>query len=229
MSSRRSSKFLAIISFLAGGVATFANAAPTPQPQVDFRDSLFADAFGESNFSAEVDGIGFTLRAWREFSDGSREEATLWWDETDGLGILSGEEDELDVGEVLEIDFDETIGLSHVFIADLFDNEEWGGLVYSESGRIFTDTGFELLFTASEVAGNWGNAVNGEALLTLDKTIPVNQLFLTVPGSAVGSQNFAVMGFIDPPVIQQIPAPASAALLLAGLSMLGIVRRRRRG
>jgi len=221
---RRYIRSFAIIGLVAVGLTASASASPSLQPQVDFRDSLFADAFGKNNFSAEIDGIGFTVRAWRETSDGVREEAALWWDEADGLGILGTEDDELDAGEILEIDFDGTIGLSHLFVADLFDQEKWNGLVYSESGRLFTDSGFELLFSASELAGSWGDVLNGEAVLTLEKTIPVSQLFLTVPSSAVGSQNFAVLGFIDPP-LPRVPAPAGAGLMLAGLVMLGLVRR----
>jgi len=212
------------------GLAASAAGGPL-EPQIDFRNADYSEANNNEAYSGEVDGVGFTVRAWRETSDSEREAAELWQDGEDGLGILGTEDDEIDIGESLEITFDETIGLSHIFLADLFSNETRDGETYSESGRLTTDGGFETVFTGADLTGSWGDSGNGEAVLALDKTIPVNSFSLTV-ASGIGFQNFALLGFIDPPLslatadVVSIPAPGSFALMLLGLGGAVFFRRR---
>lgn len=194
-------------------------------PQVDFRDQAFAGANLSHSFSSEVDGVGFTVSAWREGLDGAQEEALIWWDDRDGLGIWGDEDDEIDAGETLKIVFDSLIGISHLFFADLFALEQWGGFVYDESGSILTDFGFGATFSALDLFGSWGDAANGEAVLELDKSRPVTEILISVPKNLLGHQNFALLGFIDPE--PELPLPATLPLLLIGLAGLGLLGRRR--
>lgn len=220
-------------SFLAASLgaalmAVTAHAEPLT-PQVDFRDAAFAAANKQSSFSTTVGGIGFTVSAWQDAEGGGLEAAELWWDEIDGLGVWGNEDDEIGEGQYIVIDFDVTIGLSHLFFADLFDNETWNGLTYSETARFFTDFGLDLTLTAADLAGSWGNAANGEAVAALDKIEPVNRLTITVPKGLAGRHNFAVLGFTDPPLTTAaIPVPAGALFLLPGMvALVGLGRRRR--
>lgn len=217
------------VALLAGATLFSAAAQAAPiAPQVDFRDALFAAANKQSSFSTSVDGIGFTVSAFQDAAGGGLEAAELWWDEIDGLGVWGNEDDEIGEGQYIVIDFDVTIGLSHLFFADLFDNETWNGVTYSESARFFTDFGLDLTLTAADLAGSWGNAGNGEAVAAFDKIEPVNRLTITVPKGLIGRQNFAVLGFTDPP-LTAIPAPAAALFLLPGMiALVGLDRRRRR-
>lgn len=193
-------------------------------PQVDFRDMAFSSANLSHSFRSEVGGVGFTVSAWAENENGALEEALIWWDDIDGLGIWGKEDDEIDSGEVLRIVFDNLIGISHVFFADLFALEHWGGLVYDESGALSTDYGLGLGFSSADISGNWGNAANGEAVIDLGKSHPVTELLITVPKNLAGSQNFALLGFIDP--TPDIPVAPALPLFLAGLAGLAWQRRR---
>ncbi len=207
-----------VVSLLGGGAA-----ANPLVPQVDFRSSAFAGANQQHSVTGAVDGVSFTVSAWRDDGAGGLSAANLWWDGIDGLGIRGGEEDEIDVGEYLVIDFASMIGISHLFFADLFADETSQGQTFSEALRITTDFGYSSIATAGLIAGNWGNAANGEAVLVLDKTIPVRRLTLTGSG-AFGLQDFALLGFIDPVV--SVPLPATGFLFLGGLLGLAGMRRR---
>ncbi len=211
----------ALWSLLAGAAA-----ADPLIPQVDFRSSAFAGADQQHSFTSMVGGVSFTVSAWRDDGSGGLAAANLWWDGIDGLGIRGGEEDEIDVGEYLVIDFASLIGISHLFFSDLFANETSRGQTFSEALQVSTDFGYSSIATADLITGNWGDAANGEGVLALDKTIPVRRLTLT--GSGVfGLQDFSLLGFTDP--IVDIPEPATGLLLLGGLFGLGGLRRRRRG
>ncbi|RMD88256.1 MAG: VPLPA-CTERM sorting domain-containing protein [Alphaproteobacteria bacterium] len=215
------------VSLCAGLLMLSAGAAVAEPlvPQVDFRSTEFAGADQQHSVTSAVDGVSFTVSAWRDDGAGGLVAANLWWDNVDGLGIRGGEEDEIDVGEYLVIDFASLVGVSHLFFSDLFANETSLGQTFSEALQLTTDFGFSSIATADLIAGNWGNAGNGEAVLTLDKTIPVRRLTLTGSG-LFGLQDFSLLGFIDPVV--QIPVPASGLLFLGGLLGLGAFRRRQR-
>ena len=213
----------AAVSLLAVGAA-----ANPLIPQVDFRSQEFAGADQQHSYTSAVDGVAFTVSAWRDDGAGGLTAANLWWDGIDGLGIRGGEEDEIDVGEYLIIDFASLIGISHLFFSDLFADETSQGQTFSEALQVTTDFGYSSIATADLLTGNWGNAANGEAMLALDKTIPVRRLTLT--GSGVfGLQDFSLLGFTDPVIdgMREIPVPASGLLLLSGLLGLGGLRRRR--
>ena len=89
--------------------------ATTYAPQVDFRDgSFWSDANEEHSYSGSQSGVDLTISA-------APSEATLWWDDKDGLGIrFSYENDEVESDEILRISFHDEVTLLAIYISDLF-------------------------------------------------------------------------------------------------------------
>ena len=193
-------------------------------PQIDFRDSLFSAANNQHSFSTVVDGIGFTITAEVAGAPGGGT-ATLWWDSKDGLGIRHNyENDEIEGTERLRLSFDNTIGLSEIFVSDLFVEGD-----YSEIGYYQIDNGVTFAFDAQSLMGTDGNKANGEHLITIDPVIPVNDLLFFAPGN-IGGRNheFALLGFTDPPLNIVIVEPATLTLFGVGIAGLAGIRIRRR-
>lgn len=208
------------------GLSTAAVAAPLA-PQVDFRSSTFSAANNQHSFYANIDGIGMTIQAYSVDDSGNRVQASLWWDSQDGLGVRGGKEnDEIDAGESILITFDETIGLSHVFLSDLFMNESYAGGRFDESGWYEVD-GEAVEFDAADLSDTDGDKTNGEHVLELSKIIPVNQLAFFAPKHS-GGHDYSLIGFTDPPIpgaeLQQVPVPPMLALSLLAF---GLIARRK--
>lgn len=206
------------------GVAADNGAHAALMPQVDFRDSLFSAADGNHSFSATVDGIGFTISAYR-INETGLEAANIWWDSIDGLGIWGGtNDDEIDRLERLVISFDNVVALSDIFVADFFASEEVNGQAIDETGFFQLDDNEPVWFSGSGLAASEGDKTNGEGVITLGKTTLVHSI--TFGAFFEGSQDghdFAVLGFTDPP----IPEPATAGVFGFGLLGLGLLRRAR--
>lgn len=194
-------------------------------PQVDFRSTDFAAADQQHSYTITVDGIEMTISAFSIDADGNKTASSLWWDDIDGLGVRGDEDDEVDPNEQLLIEFGEAIGISHIFLSDLFMDEEWNGLLYDETADISLNGGTATTVSARDIQGNTGNAANGEGVYLIDPPMLVSSLAFSVGGGAIGRQNFAVLGFVDP-VVGQIPVPAPLLLFAGGLLMLAGIRRR---
>ena len=211
--------------------ASAAEAAFSEPPQVDFRDPIFAAADGQhsfmSTFTTEGTVIEFTLKAFVVGSGSGDGAALLWWDPVDGIGIRGGNQnDEIDENETLLIQFSQTIGLSHVFFSDFFAGEHVDTTIFNESGLLQLDTQTSPIFLdAGALLSTDGNKANGEAVLELDKIIPVNEILLRGFG-AFDRSEFSVIGFTDP--VLDAPEPMSLALLGTGMIGIGLFRQRRR-
>ena len=119
MSSWRQILCGAFACAVVGVLSPDAHAGPL-SPQVDFRSDSFSSADNQHSISGEVDGVGFTVSAYRLNDVDEMEEALLWWDALDGLGIRGGgQDDEIDFDERLVITFDTVIGLSILVVKSM--------------------------------------------------------------------------------------------------------------
>jgi len=193
----------------------------------DFRTGDFSNASGKNSVESIVAGTGFTVSAFAKEGEDivSR---SLYQDAVDGLGILGGENDEIDATEFLNIEFENTIGLSALIFSDLFVEDNagpWGENVEvvlngTQTVQANVMTGLTEGFTLPN--GGTLNAANGEAALTFDDILPVNSIQVRAP--MTGSNNdFSLIGFVDPPL--DIPAPAPMGLALAAFGVLMWQRR----
>ena len=203
-----------------GVLSPDAHAGPL-SPQVDFRSDSFSAADNQHSVSGEVDGVGFTVSAYRVNDIGGLDEAVLWWDSEDGLGIRGGgQEDEIDADERLVITFDEVIGLSELFFSDLFANESTMGTILDEAGTAALDSSLMIDISADLLLGTDGNKVNGEHVLSLSKVEPV--LSITLSTNGLG-HDFSLIGFTDPPLTTtSIPVPGMSTIFVLGLLLLAV-------
>ena len=196
-----------------------AHAGPL-SPQVDFRSGSFSSGNNQHSVSGEVDGVGFTVSAYRLNDVGEMEEALLWWDALDGLGIRGGEEDEIDGDERLVITFDTVVGLSDLFFSDLFSGESTMGTILDEAGTAVLDSSVTIDFSADQLLGTDGDKANGEHALSLSKVEPV--LSITLSASGLGHE-FSLVGFTDPPLTTtSIPVPGMSTIFMLGLLLLAV-------
>lgn len=218
---------------VVGVLSPDAHAGPL-SPQVDFRSDSFSSADNQHSVSGEVDGVGFTVSAYRLNDVGELEEALLWWDALDGLGIRGGgQEDEIDGDERLVITFDTVVGLSDLFFSDLFAGESTMGTILDEAGTAALDSDVTIDFSAEQLVGTDGDKANGEHVLSLSKVEPV--LSITLSASDLG-HDFALIGFTDPPLNNSggptneteikppvgIPVPGTSTIFVLGLLLLAV-------
>ena len=184
-------------------------------PQIDFRDgSLWSDADKEHSYSGSQSGVDLTISA-------APIEATLWWDDMDGLGIrLSYENDEVESEEVLRISFHDEVALLAIYISDLFVEDG-----YSEKGSYRINDGAWVHFDAMSIPGSNDN---GERLIAFGSPIHgVDSIDFSAPGKINHNEDheFALMGLDVSAIL--VPEPNTALLLSMGLWMVGLRARRR--
>lgn len=220
MSSWRQILCGAFACAVVGALSPDAHAGPL-SPQVDFRSDSFSAADNQHSVSGEVEGVGFTVSAYRLNDVDEMEEALLWWDALDGLGIRGGgQDDEIDADERLVITFDTVIGLSELFVSNLFADESTMGSIIDEAGSAALDTDVTIDFSADQLLGTDGNKANGEHVLSLSKVEPV--LSITLSTSGLG-HDFSLIGFTDPPLTTtSIPVPGMSTIFVLGLLLLAV-------
>ncbi len=190
-------------------LASNALAAPTY-----FTGPDFGAALGQVSFSYLYDDLELTLEAG-VFPTG---EATLWWDDQDGIGVqYSYEQDEIEASEYLRLSFAEPLRLEAVYIADLFN--EWG---YLERGYYQTNgIGPWVEFTA--LPGQVIGSSNGERSILINEM--VNYITFTAPGWLQNGENheYALQGIATG---TPVPLPSTILLLSSGVLSLTAIRRK---
>jgi hypothetical protein len=92
---------------------------------IDLRNEAFAGCYGTSSCTIQTPAGGLTVRGYRLTRTGGEWlPAALYWDPVDGFGVLSGgQDDEIDIDEMIEVTFAEPVRLSSIWLTDLFVDE----------------------------------------------------------------------------------------------------------
>lgn len=202
--------FCLAMACVLAGAPVLADTIPAGDLFIDFRLSGWGSANNQPTFTLG----GVTATALPSGSE-------LYQDTTDGLGILGGEPDEVDLDEQLQISFANPpapIYLTGVWLTDLFQPDDGGGL--GESGEVvFSGTGESFTFAGHHPE----NVDNGEFYLSFGKSllVTINDFFTFNTIESEINNDFSVAGFTG----SEVPVPAAVWLLGSGL--LGLVGLRR--
>ncbi len=204
-----------LIIFLISSVFLAGTAFAIPSSvnwAVDFRD---AEDWAAAKYKTSYEGVdGITASA---LPGGKK----LYWDDTDGLGILGGEQDEIDLIEQLQIGFEDGIYANGIWITDLFDAPDGGS--DGENGQVTLTIldGDDQIFDFSGLFKPGQG--NGEFFVDFHGIYNIKSALFSVPGGDNSAGNeFSVAGFTAAPV------PEPATLLMFGTGLLGLAGIRRK-
>ncbi len=143
----------------------------------------------------------------------------LFQDSTDGLGVLGGEDDEINVGESLTFTISGGFNMTGVWLTDLF---AW----YDPSGENFRADEFGYLILNGTtrfdfVAIDQYTGSNGNFFVDFGTSFLVNSIQFFA-GNGDPRNEYSVAGFVGSPV------PIPGAVWLLGSGLLGLIGVRRK-
>jgi hypothetical protein len=182
---------------------------------INFRSNDFLLANDQPSFYYSPAGLTITAQP---------ENAVLYQDSTDGLGIKwSYENDEIEEDEILHLGFDMPYLLHAILITDLFyEPENWGNGWFKEEGQYSINGGDWVDFIADE---SQIPSTNGELSIIFSEAVAVSTIEFQAPGwKCCGMQDHEFsLGEID---ISPIPEPSTMLLFIS--SLVGLVGFRRK-
>lgn len=203
---------------------------------IDFRDSAFSSANGQSSFYYSPEGL--TISA---LPNGAR----LFWDSNpdldfrDGFGVNSYsssstyEWDEIEGVELLHLHFDSPRLLNEILITDLFyepsndtgSSQYW----YREKGWYsFDPTNITRYDIEADLGQTPSPATNGELLISFSSAPEITDIWFSAPGwenYKREDHEFSVAR-VDVADATRVPEPATILLIGSGLIVLSQIRRR---
>jgi len=196
---------IAALCFSAAPAMADMNIAPSVGSlDIDFRTAAWSGAYNQTSYT-----VGNVM------ATALPQESKLYQDSDDGLGVLGGEPDEIDMREQLQIDIDGGMNLIGVWLTDIFTSND--GNPDGEEGDVLitltNDSTQQFFFN-----GYWPLGTNnGELWVPFGDTYNVKQLLF----SSVLEDNdeYSVAGAV-------VPIPGAVLLGILGLSAAGIKLRK---
>jgi hypothetical protein len=181
---------------------------------VDFQNSYFSQFDGDQTASFVAGGVGITVQAFSNSSDGTP--GGLDWGDDYGFGINGGSQsDEIDTTEELLVTFSEGVLLVGMSISKLYPE---GFLWLRDEIGYYSFNGGGLVQFGAE---NW----NGSLYLPGPDTLVTSIAFFATPGD--DRNEFSVSGLMFCRTCADVPEPASMMLFGTGLIAFARLRRKK--